>query len=263
MDYLVVAAVSLLAALLTLYSGFGLGTLLLPAFLIAFGSAPLAVAATAVVHLANNLFKLALIGRRADRAVVLRFGVPAVAAAVCGALLLQRASALPALVRYTWVGRTHSIEPVGLLVGLLMVAFALLEWSPRLNRAAFPASALPLGGLLSGFFGGLSGHQGALRAAFLARCGLDKDAFIGSGVACAVLVDITRLAVYGAAAWRAHFALLGEAGGAGLVAAGVISAFAGSWLGAKLLGKTTMAGVQRIVAVMLIALGAALAAGWL
>jgi hypothetical protein len=64
-----VAVVSFGAALLTLFSGFGLGTLLLPVFAL-FLPVEIAVAATAVVHLANNLFKLALVGRHADRSVV-------------------------------------------------------------------------------------------------------------------------------------------------------------------------------------------------
>jgi uncharacterized membrane protein YfcA len=49
---------------------------------------PVAVAATAVVHLANNLFKLALVGRKADWTVVVRFALPAFAAAIVGATLL-------------------------------------------------------------------------------------------------------------------------------------------------------------------------------
>ena len=36
---------------------------------------------------------------------------------------------------------------------------------------------LPLGGALSGFLGGLSGHQGALRAVFLTPLGLTPTAF--------------------------------------------------------------------------------------
>ena len=46
------------------------------------------MAATAVVHLANNVFKLALVGRHAVRAVVIRFGIPAVVAAFAGAAAL-------------------------------------------------------------------------------------------------------------------------------------------------------------------------------
>ena len=59
MEYLIVSLAAILVATLTLFSGFGLGTLLMPVFALFF---PLetAVAATALVHLANGLFKLAL-----------------------------------------------------------------------------------------------------------------------------------------------------------------------------------------------------------
>jgi uncharacterized protein len=55
---------------------------------------------------------------------------------------------------------------------------------------------LKLGGLLSGFFGGLSGLQGAIRSAFLVKSGLSKEAYIGTAVILACLIDITRLSVY-------------------------------------------------------------------
>jgi uncharacterized protein len=84
MEYLVVGAVAFLMSGITLLSGFGLGTVLMPAFALFFG-VPVAIAATAVVHLANSVFKLGLVGRQADWAVVRRFGVPAAAAALAGA----------------------------------------------------------------------------------------------------------------------------------------------------------------------------------
>ena len=52
------------------------------------------------------------------------------------------------------------------------------------------------GGLTSGFFGGLCGHQGALRSLFPLRSGLAKEAIIASGVTIAYLVDLTRLPTY-------------------------------------------------------------------
>ena len=83
MTYLVVCSVAFVASGLTLFSGFGLGTLLLPAFALCF-PVEQAVALTAVVHFLNNLFKLALVGRHADRRAVLWFGVPAIGAALVG-----------------------------------------------------------------------------------------------------------------------------------------------------------------------------------
>jgi hypothetical protein len=62
---LIVGVTAFVASGLTLFSGFGLGTVLLPVFSL-FLPVPLAVAATAVVHFANNLFKLGLVGTAAD-----------------------------------------------------------------------------------------------------------------------------------------------------------------------------------------------------
>ena len=52
-------------SLLTLFSGFGLGTLLMPVFALFF-PVEVAVASTAVVHAANNLFKVGLLARGAS-----------------------------------------------------------------------------------------------------------------------------------------------------------------------------------------------------
>lgn len=43
-----------------------------------------AVAETAVVHGANNIFKLLVVARHANRELVLRFGIPAILAAFAG-----------------------------------------------------------------------------------------------------------------------------------------------------------------------------------
>jgi len=257
--YLVVCSVALLVAGLTLFSGFGLGTLLLPAFAFFF-PLEVAVGATAAVHLANNLFKLGLVGRHADRGTVVRFGVPAILASFAGALVLGLTSRMPAVASYRLANRRHEVTVVGLVMGCLIVGFALLDLVPRLREVAFDRRWLPLGGLLSGFFGGLSGHQGALRSAFLVKTGLGNRAFVGTGVACAVLVDVARLGVYGLGAWRTRFQVMGG-GMAGLVAAATLAAFVGSYAGARLVTKVTFHALRIVVGVLLIAIGVALASG--
>jgi len=82
------------------------------------------------------------------------------------------------------------------VIGTLIMVFALLEMWPRFQELAFPPRWLPLGGALSGFFGGLSGNQGALRSAFLLKIGLSKEAFVATGVVSAVIVDAARLVIY-------------------------------------------------------------------
>jgi hypothetical protein len=88
-DYLVVCLAALVASGLTLFSGFGLGKILTPVFATFFPVAT-AVAMTAVVHRASNLFDIGLVGSDADWPIVLRFGLFAALAAVGGAALLVR-----------------------------------------------------------------------------------------------------------------------------------------------------------------------------
>ena len=261
LTYLVVCGTALVVAGLTLFSGFGLGTLLMPAFAVFF-PIDVAIAATAVVHLANNLFKVALLGRAAVGRVVVLFGVPAALAAFAGAWVLERMAAAPPLATYTVAERLHQVTPVKLLVAVLMLAFAGFEIVPALRRLEFPRRYLALGGALSGFFGGLSGHQGALRSAFLVRAGLGKEGFIATGVVSAVVVDLARLPVYGAAfVARDLGVVLAARGGWGLILAAIAAAFAGSFAGARLLPKVTVRGVRWVVAAMLFLLGIALGAG--
>lgn len=93
MEFVLVPLAAFVASGLTMFSGFGLGTLLLPVFAL-FVPIELAVVATAIVHGANNVLKASLLGRWADREVVVRFGVPAVGAALVGAWVLATFSAL-------------------------------------------------------------------------------------------------------------------------------------------------------------------------
>ncbi len=261
-EYAVVIVVALFASGLTLFSGFGLGSLLLPAFAFFF-PLEVAIAATAVVHLANNGFKLLLIGRWASKEVVILFGVPAVVAAIGGAFAMVLLSKQSVLIT-TWklLGRECTITWIGLIIGSLIVAFSIVELVPKLKGIQFSKRALPIGGALSGFFGGLSGHQGALRSAFLIRSGLDKNQYVGTASVCSAMVDLVRLVVYGLGMGfftKNYGGVVGEAWG--LVAAASVAAFIGSFFGAKLVKKVTMEAVQVIVAVMLLVSALAIASG--
>lgn len=259
MDWLIISLSAWLAAALTLFSGFGLGTLLMPVFA-AFFPVPVAVAATAVVHLANNLFKLALVGRDVDWRVAWRFGLPAAVAALGGAALLQAASVATAFWEYRLGERICQVTLLKLAMAAVILGFTVYELHPRWSKVAFDAKWLPLGGVLSGFFGGLSGHQGALRSAFLLRAGLTKEAFIATGVVGAVIVDMVRLGVYGVGFYGGMFVLL-DAHAWLLVGAASVAAFLGAYIGAKLSAKVTLGKVQLTVAVLLGLLAVAMAAG--
>lgn len=256
MELFLVCAVAFLASGLTLFSGFGLGTLLLPVFGIFF---PLqtAIAMTAIVHWLNNLFKLGIFRNFIDRSVLLRFGLPSVIAALGGAFLLGQLGRVPVLGHYAIGSSVFQVTLLKLVIGTLMIVFALFELIPALQKKSLPPKWLPLGGLLSGFFGGLSGHQGALRSMFLLRAGLDKQFFIGTGVAIACLIDISRLSVYAASFRRGASDISWD-----WVGAATASAFAGAWLGNKLLKKITLGFLHYTVAIFIILFSIALMAGW-
>jgi uncharacterized membrane protein YfcA len=258
MDLMLIGVVSAFTAALTLFSGFGLGTILMPVFALFF-PIPLAIAATAIVHLANNLFKFGLMARDADLRVVIRFGVPAGVAAVLGAALLTLVDQIPALHSYRLGGRNLEITPVKAVIGVLIASFAMLELSKRFQALEFSQTLLPLGGAISGFFGGLSGNQGALRSAFLLKAGLSKDAFVATGVVAAVIVDAVRLLVYGAGFLVEY--VNRSAGLAAPIVVATLCAFLGSYAGKRVLQKVTLRAVQVIVAAAMLAIGTGLLIG--
>ena len=246
MEYFLIAATALLASALTLFSGFGLGTILLPAFALFF-PVDTAIAMTAIVHLLNNIFKLFLVGKHANQEVVLKFGLTAFLFALAGALLLVKFSELSPITYYTFAGNTYYITPVKLVIGILILLFALWDFSASFRNMAIAKKWLPLGGALSGFFGGLSGHQGALRSAFLIKSGLSKESFIATGVIIAAIIDVSRLFIY-----SSRFSLEFKGNNLAILITAIIAAFSGAYIGARLIKKVTLQGIHLLVGILLV-----------
>lgn len=255
MDIVVISLVAFFVAILTFFSGFGLGTILTPVFMIFF-PVELAIALTGVVHFFNNIFKLFLVGRNANKDVLLRFGIPAVVAAIAGSWILLNITNLQPLFAYDAFGKHFEVYPVKFIISILLIIFASIDLIPYFNNLQFGKDKLPIGGALSGFFGGLSGNQGALRSAFLIKAGLSKEAFIGTAVVVSTFVDFTRLSVY-----ATRFTKTGLTDNLTLVICAILAGIAGSFLGNKLLKKVTLHFLQVTVAIMLIMISLALGAG--
>jgi uncharacterized membrane protein YfcA len=256
-ELIIICIAAFLASILTFFSGFGLGTILMPVFALFF-PVEIAIALTGVVHFANNLFKMALVGKHTDKQVLLRFGIPAIFASFAGAWLLMQISGFQPLFGYNLGGKQFEVTPVKLIIAILLLFFSLFEVIPRFQKIQFSKNKQILGGVLSGFFGGLAGIQGALRSAFLIKSGLSKEAFIATGVVIASLVDITRLSVY---AKRFFSSNLNE--NLHLIVVGVVSAIAGAIIGKKLLQKITLGIIQIFVSIMLIIISLALGVGFI
>jgi len=260
MEFVVVAICALFASGLTMFSGFGLGTLLLPVFAL-FLPVELAVAATALVHGANNVLKVGLLGKLADFKLVVHFGVPAILAAFGGVYVLKLLSGMPELWTYSLLGRQAVVTPLKLAMASLMTVFAVLELHPRFAKLTIDRRWLPLGGVLSGFFGGLSGHQGALRSAFLAKVGISPQAFVGTNAVIGLLVDLARISAYAGMLFGARLTDLARSREGALIAAGALAAFAGVILGKRVLHRLTMTTVQRITGGLLLLIALLLGLG--
>ncbi|GAB4188123.1 MAG: sulfite exporter TauE/SafE family protein [Simkaniaceae bacterium] len=254
MIYLIIASSSLLAALLTFFSGFGMGTILMPIFAIFF-PVPVAIGITALVHFLNNLLKFLLLIKSINWRITLIFGGAAVSTAAFGAWLLSIFSQMDPLWNYRIFGFSASITPVKLLVGILLMVFATVELFP-IPKFAIDAKALIFGGFLSGFFGGLSGHQGAFRSIFLIGSQITKKPFVATSASISFFVDLVRIIIYGFTL-KAFFAQIDYA----FLFIAVVFAFLGILIGFFLLKSITISFIRKIIMAMLYVLALFLISG--
>ncbi len=135
-----------------------------------------------------------------------------------------------------------------------MLVFAVLDLIPILKKISFGKGQFTIGGFLSGFFGGLSGHQGALRAAFLAKSNLKAEVFISTSVCLSLLIDATRIPIYLSSNVRIYDHWF-------LIAPACVFAFLGSYFGKKLFTKKKVQNIRVFVAVFLFLMGGAMVVG--
>jgi uncharacterized membrane protein YfcA len=254
---IIIAIVALVASLLTFFSGFGLGTILTPVLIIFF-PVEVAIAITGIVHLLTKVFKIFLVAKQINWRVSIKFGVTAIIGAFIGAKVLLMVSNGTPLYTYTINDKIFSITSINLIISILMIMFALFEIVPALQKIQFSENKLYAGGLVSGFFGGLSGNQGALRSMFLLRAGLTKESFIATGVLIACVVDLTRLSVY-----LTNFSNINIQDNLNIIIIAVLSAFSGSYIGSKLLKNVTFNFIQWTTTIMIIILAIGLGTGQL
>lgn len=247
MDYIIIGATALIASLITFFSGFGLGTILTPVMLLFF-PLELAISCTAIVHLLNNLFKFALIGKHLNKEVLIRFGGTAVIGVYFGAKLLTFLSQHTFnITSYKLFDYQFDVSIMGVVIGIIMLIFAILELMDFKKKFKIGNTHLLFGGVLSGFFGGLTGNQGALRSIFLIKYNLSKEAFIATGTTIACLVDIIRLIIYGN-----NFSSEQIEEKINLLIVAVICAFIGAYFGKKFLNKITLNSIKIFMGILLI-----------
>lgn len=255
MIYIIVILASLFFSALTFFSGFGLATVLTPIFILFF-PAPIAISLVAVVHFLNNIFKFILTSKNINKEIILKFGSTGILGAVIGSFTLLAIAKSSFTISYNLFNHNFHVELVNFIVGILILFFAFLELLPQISKLSLNKNLLFLGGMLSGFFGGLSGHQGAFRSIFLIKYNLSKEQFVATGILSACLIDIVRISVYGV-----NFLDKVASENFYLLAAAVISAFAGSYIANRYMQKITIKLIQNIIMILLIVISAGLITG--
>lgn len=232
LDILVPAITAFTAAALTLMTGFGLGTVLTPVFLI-FYDVKIAILMVAIVHLLNNLLKLSLFSGYVSRGLIRRFGILTLAGAFIGAFMQ---------------GKMDS-SYVKILLGIILMMLGLKEASGFGERLRIPEKIDFLGGFLSGLLGGFVGNQGAIRSAYLLNYNVPKETFVATAALIASVVDITRIPVY----------VLSDRGALVnnqyVLVITIAAAFAGTFAGKRLLRKISLKTFKIYVSATIIIIG--------
>ena len=233
--FTVVATVAaVVAGAIASISGFGIGSVLTPVLSTQF-DVRLAIAMVSLPHLAGTFVRFLLVRTRIDGEVLLGFG----AASAIGGLV---GAALQTVVQST---------ALSVVFGALLVFAGVGSLTGFAQRMRFSGHRTALvGGALSGLLGGLVGNQGGIRAAALLGFDVEREAFVATATAVALIVDGARIPVYLAtqgADLAAHWSLI-------VVLS--IGAVVGTFLGGRALRRMNDAVFRRVVGVLLLALGA-------
>jgi uncharacterized protein len=216
-----------LAAAISGAAGFGGALLLLPAITYAVG-AKAAVPVLTVAQLLGNLSRTGFGFKEISWRPVLLFSLGAVPLSVLGAVLFV---SLPA---------QRVTQGIGVFL-LLMVAVRHTRFGKRPISSAWLAPS----GAVVGFLSAVAGSAGPLGAAVFLTLGLAPTAYVASEAVTAVLMHLTKTAVYG------RYTLIdGEAFVLGVALGGAM--VAGSWSGRRLIQKLPEQQFRLLVEVLLI-----------
>ena len=212
-------------------AGFGIGSLLTPLLAVRL-DVSLAVALVSVPHALATALRCWRLRCHIDRRVLSTFGVLSAGGGLAGALLFARATS----------------RAITLILAALLLATALVTLFDLTRRWTPGRGSASVLGLLSGFFGGVAGNQGGLRAAALLSFALTPAAFVATSTAVGLLVDAARLPIY---LWTAGPEIARFVTVLGVSSLGVL---AGTLLGERLLFGLGPRHFRRAVALLIAAL---------
>jgi len=222
----------IVAGAIAAISGFGIGSILTP-LLSAWIGTKLAVAIVSIPHFIGTALRFVVIRRHVDRHVLWSFGITSAAGGLVGALL------------HIWLRSAI----LGYVLGVLLVFAGITGITGLTTRMRFGRRAGWVAGAVSGMFGGLVGNQGGIRSAALQGFGLQRDSFVATATAIALLVDVFRMPVYAGLQYRQIVSQWPLAGTATIGV--VVGTLSGKWM----LQRIPQNVFRMIVATIILALG--------
>jgi uncharacterized membrane protein YfcA len=233
MHFLVVIfAAAVLSGATAAVAGFGIGSILTP-LLAARVGIPIAVAAVAIPHAIATAIRCWRLRRAIDGEVLRHFGVLSAIGGLAGAA----------------IGAGLDERALTLVLGLLLIATAAAGLTSWPTRWAPRGPIVWVLGAASGFFGGIAGNQGGLRAAALLSWNLSPAAFVATSTATGLMVDAARTPIY---LWRAGGELTTLMVPIGVATVGVII---GTLLGERVMLGLSREQFRRVVSVLIGLLG--------
>lgn len=233
LEFLVaVVVVGFFAGMTASVAGFGIGSFLTPLVSIQTGT-KVAIALVSLPHFFGSASRFWLLKSKVNRKILIRFGLLSAAGGIAGALVhVFFVSNLLQIIFYVML----------ILAGILGV----IQVSERLRFGKIGAAVV---GLASGFFGGLVGEQGGIRAVALLNFDVEKEAFIATATATALIVDAVRMPVYFLTQYNqvSQFLLI--------LIFSSIAVIIGTFAGNLLLKKIPERSFKRIVSLLVLVLG--------
>ena len=179
MEIIYITVLVLIASMTGTMTGFGTSTIMVPVLLLFF-PLPQTLLFVGIIHWFGDLWKILLFKKGLNWKLILGFGITGIIASFIGASLTFQIS-----------------EKILMkILGAFLLAYVIFIFFKPDYRLAKNKKNMIAGGALSGFFAGIFGVGGAIRATFLTAFDLPKAMYIATAGSIALLIDSTRLITY-------------------------------------------------------------------
>jgi uncharacterized membrane protein YfcA len=167
------------ASVLGTMAGFGISSILLPVSVFVFDYKT-GLALTSIIHLFNNIGRIAFYRHNIKRHLVYAFGGPSICLAFVGSLLNKSVN-------------QNILKPI---LGVSLLFYTYLSYTKTDLRMSQSSRNSILGGSTYGFLSGLIGTGGPLRGAILTAFNLETEAYVSTNGVISLGVDLTRVPIY-------------------------------------------------------------------